>query len=289
MGNTLIKRCGGCGGGGAGMFFARRPGNAPEIFLPSVPPAPVLTAGLNAFGAWVNIGTTVNDYYLSHIQGTLLSMPLSLVSHAIELSQGPVAGVTQLDALRRVTTIVDPAADATGQVDFFAVCRPLKVAAGTIIWARAYSNDAAVARTYEVLTAGWDTALPAFTQLAKQTVAGFAGWFPSSTTSLSVIAGVAPAFGAWTQLIAAAASDLLITEIRQGALLGSALSPFTGYQLGIGAAGAEVACNSIIGSHAQPNAEVWPPVWVKAGERVAIRASTAGATNRPVAIKAYTL
>ncbi len=273
-------------------LLVRRPGDPVEsAYLPTAPA--VITAGLNAYGVWVTVGAPLGrDFWVSQFYGSLLTIPANLSLSVIETGYGPAnPPAFALDALRFSTPFVDPALDASGSFAAASLVPYLRIPAAQQVYARAFCNDAAVARTYETLLAGFLDTVPQFTVLPTHlTMRGPGRFYPSNSTSLNTVSGVLPAFGAYLSAVTAAPNDMLVTEFRHGLLAtGVVLTAMMMYQVAIGPAGMEVPVASVISARGGGGLAINPPVWLRAGERLAIRVGATGGGTKAIGVKVYDL
>jgi len=280
----LLRSKPAAGAGGATTHWARRDGA--EIFLPTTGgPIAVTSGAINTFGAWTAIATPANDFYLSHLLVFLSVIPAALARLVVEFGYG--AGPTALDVTRLDTNVVDPTADAAGYIELHLRSRPTLVAASQQIQARAYSSRAADA--FACMVAGWDTSYPTWTALPANTVAGPGRYYPSNTSTTGILAN-AGAWGTWgtaVTVVDPAPNDMLVTQLLQVATAANVISTGVAYQVGYGAAGSETWCATLLTGHASRAPWVWPPVWVKSGERLAARAQANAAGYRPCLLKVH--
>jgi len=271
-------------GGGPVLPVARRPGVGAEILLPNTGPVAV-TAGLGAFGAWTTMDTPAHDTYLTRLQARRILIPGSGGNENIEFGYG--AGPTALDAVRGVNTINDPTGNDTGWLGFD--LNTYTVApAGQALKARVWDNYSAA--SWEVWACGWDGAPPLFTTLRAAYAAGAGRYYPSNTSGgLAVTASAFPNYGAWVEVFAAAPNDLIVSAVTALNALAQFTASVVAYQLGIGAAGTEEAVGTFLVGHGLTTINCDPPVLVLAGERLAIRATSNGASNRTVGVKVIDL
>lgn len=258
--------------------IARRTG-PPEIWLPQNATALSLTTGSPGFGAWTNIGSALaNDFILTYMRCLWVCNSVSAGVGLVALEAGSGGGATGYAQLRGYGTFqIQGATSVSGWLDFSIAQHPMRIASGTQVQVR---GDAPInAQTLEVALLGFDTAFPTFTNLPHDVAIGPDTVQPSDTGAGVAVAGAAfPNFGAWTTLVASAAADMLVywVGVQENLTdLSAALYPI---QLGIGAAGSEVALSTSLVGHVQNNQWLWPPVWVKAGERLAARITGTGAT-----------
>jgi hypothetical protein len=267
-------------GGGPEMALARR-GSAAEIWLPSSPPASCTK------NDWTSLGTPANDFILSQV---LLSGIFFANIHSwVEIRSG-AAQANARDILYGCVPTSDPTSDSTSYWGAGSGLRPVTIPAGEEVWVYTgtnYPSDPG----FEVTLLGWDSALPTFESLGKNNVVGPGRCYPNNTgTALSVAPGVFPDWGSTYEVVASAPNDFIVTSVYRGLeSTGALLNPMVLYQLGVGPSGSEVwGAVSMIGHENQPWT-FWPPLWVKAGERLAIRAMGSSTTAMRVRIKVYDL
>lgn len=257
---------------------ARRQGPA-EIWLPQGATALSLTTGAaGVWGAWTNLGTPlVNLLDLTYVRGIYVVNTVAGGTGVIAIEIGSGSGAVTYAQIRGYATFqVTGATAISGWLDFSQQNRPLSVPASTQLQARAW-NSAVATQTYETALLGWDTGLPPFSSLPHDVAVGVDSWSPSDTGAGVAVTGAAlPNFGAWATLVASVPADILVYQVGLSfslPVLSAALMPV---QLGIGAVGAEVALSTSLVGHVQNNQFIWPPVWAKAGERLAARVSGTG-------------
>jgi hypothetical protein len=275
------------GGGGAGLFLARR-GNA-ETWLPLTGGPVTVTSGAspNTFGDWASLGTPASDFYTSHLWACLANLPTQLGSVLAQFAYG--ADPAPLDASRSAVTLTDPTADASGYLALPLPCRSGKIPAGQELRARAWATIAS--RQLQVMVAGWLDAYPEWTPLPANTVVGPGRYYPSdsATSGVSVASATWGSWGAVATVVDPAPNDLLVTEVIFIPSTSAVLLPVWALQLGYGPAGSEVWCATPLHGHGAPSPWIWPPVWVKAGERLAVRAQGPSAANRQILVKVHDL
>jgi hypothetical protein len=265
------------------MPVARRPGCGAEVLASNLPVTVAAGNPFPTFGAWVALGTPGAGLFLTRIQARRLAVPASAGNNIIELGYG--AGPTALDVIRCIFAINDgPPANDVGYLPADLNTYNTKVPAGQSLQARISDANAGV--NWEIWTCGWSGAVPTFTPLVVASPAGAARYYPSNTSlGLTPASGTSPAYGAWLTVIDPAPNDLPVTALHCGWLLGNFLATGVAYQLGIGAAGAEQPVGTFLQGHATNAINIDPPVWVLAGERLAVRAASSGASNRNVLVK----
>ena len=272
------------GAGATTTHWARRAGA--EIWLPATGGPVTLTSGARSvFGNWTAIGTPAADFYLSHLMVHSMSIPTNLCMEVVEFGYG--AGPTALDVTRIYTSLVDPTADAVGYMELDCRSRPTKVLSGVPVSARAYSGVAAM--EFECMVAGWDASYPVWDALPVNTVAGPGRFYPSNTyvNGIVVVAGAWGTWGTAKQVVASAPNDMLVTQLMQTYYNQNLLVGAVAYQIGYGPAGSETWCATLLAGRVSRAPWVWPPVWVKAGERLAVRAQDPGAGTHPFVLKVH--
>jgi len=276
-------------GGAAGFILTRRPGVGSEIFMAQTGPTVVASGTpLGTFGAWVALGGALAaDLYLTRLQARRTVIPATLANFAVEFAYA--AGATAVDAMRQQNSIVDgPPANDAGFLAADLNTYNTKIPSGGTLSSRI--TDGAGAVDWQVWVCGWSGSLPAFTRLSAASPAGAGRYYPSNVSAgLAVVAAAYPNYGAWVQVVAAAPNDLLIMAVHHASSLPNTGSPGTAYQVGIGAAGQEVPVGISLAGRNLSNTNLEPPVWVKAGERLAVRASSAAAANRLAVVKVIDL
>mgnify|MGYP001567828297 CR=1 FL=1 len=268
-------------------IVTRRPGVGAEILLPTTGPV-VVAAGtpFGTFAAFVALATPANDTFMTRLQTRRLIIPAAVGNFIVEFAYG--AGNTALDALRAQNSIVDPAVDDAGNLYADLNTFNTKIPAGQQLKARV--SDGVAAANWEIWACGWDSAMPTFTVLNVAIPSGAGRYYPTNvSTGLGVVAGAIPTYGAWLQVVAAAPNDMLVSSVSNASSLGNQGTVGTAYQIGIGAAGAEVACGTFLAARNQGTINCQPPVWVKSGERLAIRAASTSAATKLTMVKVVDL
>lgn len=290
--SPLFRRCNPPAGGVAGYQVRRDATHNETLLLPGTTARAVPSgAAANAFGAWTTVGTPpASDLYVSHLHQVRPTIPATAGVQRIEWSHG--AGNTPVDAVLRGLIVNDPTSDDLGWMDIFDRAWGFLIPSGSQVYARALCGEVGPIE-FNVALAGWPGAYPDWATLPDTSVPalGAGRYYPSNTGAPAAItAAVLPAYGAWAQLVAAAPGNgLLVTRITPQTILSGITALLTAYQLGIGAAGSEVAVATVLTGNALASTWVWPPVWVQAGERLAIRAGSNGAGNRSAYVKVYDL
>jgi len=287
---TLFSRCVPASGGAAGYILTRRPGIGSEITLPNNTDIAV-TSGtpFGTFGAWTLVqAAQAFDVWIDNFYAFRQGVGKAIGDALIEWSYG--AANTPLNAHRYNEIILDPAGDDAGRYGMMSNTYHTLLPAGNALYARV--SEASAAATWRVLAVGW-TAVPAFTPLDVASATGAGRYYPTNVaagaTALNVPSAVAPAFGAWTTVVDPAPNDMLVEHVMQAASAGGATGSFWIYQLGIGAAGAELDVGTFPTGNSEMLHNCVPPVWVKAGERLAVRAAFLAVSARRTIIKVVDL
>jgi hypothetical protein len=267
----------------------RRPGCGAEIFLPSSGGA-VVVASATPFGtpgAWSAIGTPANDLYLTRLYARR-DNTWGTVGQPIAIEWGYGAGPTSIDIQRGAVMMTDPAADDAGYPWNDRTTFHTRVPAGQSLQARVNEG---VSKNWRLMAVGWDTDVPTFTTLNVDRPAGAGRFYPSnySTAGITSTAGIMPAYGAWVTVVDPAPNDMLVTEALGGFLSSSITVTGAAIQLGIGAAGSEQPVATVIHGRGNNMAPLWPPVWVLAGERLALRTSYIAAVTQAYFVKVIDL
>ncbi len=266
------------------MPLARRT-NPPEIWLPLNAGPVSFTPGVATMSAWNALATPANDFYLTHLLASHIHTGSAAGIDAAEFAYG--AGYTPIDVVRRTHAFSDATNDAGGWYGFSQETRPGKVPAGQQISVR--GQVGAAPNAMECMAVGFDGAYPAFASLPSDAVAGAGRFYPGNTGYSTINTGAAPAWSTPQTIIDPAPNDMLVTYLAAGAAIGDFIASWTAYQLGVGPAGSETWLATSIIAHAQSDGWIWPPVWVLAGERLAIRAMAVSTGSRRAAIKVHDL
>lgn len=288
---ALFPAATGSGASLTGLPPVRRPGVGAETWIPQGVNAVVTGGVFPALGAAVNVGAPVAaPIFLNRVQARRLAIPAAANQELLQLSDSTLAIV--LDNIRKTQVVQDPNGEDTGFLELDMDLWYPTLAANSQLQA-AIAETAGGVITWQVMVTGWQGALPIFTAAPKTSPAGFGRYYPTNTTGLAIAGGnvgVLPAFGAWITVIDPAPNDFLAVQVSQQFLAGAVNGPGTLAQLGIGAAGAEVACGSFMSGHLSTEGNnVTPPLWVKAGERLAIRLGSNAAAARTMFVKVYDL
>jgi len=281
---TLFSRC--VQAGAAGTILTRRPGCGSEITLPAAGSVLVVSGTpFGTMGAWTLLQAGLaTDTYLTRIVAARQTVPAVLGNAVVEWGYGTIPAVNALDALRTCEIITDAAGDDIGRYITHINTFNTLLAAGQDLDARV--SEAAAAANWRVWAVGWAGAVPDFTPLDVKVPTGIGRYYPSNTSGgLNVACGAIPAYGAWVQVVAAAPNDMLIEQVVGAYSAGGVTANSGAFQIGIGAAGAEVDVGTFIVQHQIAQPDIEPPVWVKAGERVAIRGATPGGAPRFMLVK----
>jgi len=271
---------------GPPLYLARR-SNPPEIWLPANAAPVQYTPGTGAFSAWQALGTPANDLYLTQLHAAFVYGGSAAGLLIAEFSYG--AANTPIDVSRRTFAFSDPANDALGWFNFSQETRPGRIPAGEPAYVRGWTTSPGVAPgpLFENAAIGFDGAYPAFDRLPRNTVAGAGRIYPSDThAGLSTVASTPPAWGASLTVVDPAPNDMLVTCILGGSAIGDYAGQWTAVQVGVGPAGAETWLATVILAHAVSSGWIWPPVWAKAGERLAVRGMN---NSRHVLVKVHDL
>ncbi|HYM16488.1 MAG TPA: hypothetical protein VEZ14_13105 [Dehalococcoidia bacterium] len=273
----------------AGVLLARR-SNAPEVWLPANAGPVAFLPGIGAaFSAWQSLGAPASDLYLTQLHALHVFSGGSAGLDIAEFSYG--AGNTPIDVTRRTFAFADAGNDANGWYNFSQETRPGKIPAGQTAYARGRigASTGPNAPSMECALVGFAGAYPTFDALDANTATGPGRIYPSNTTTQNLVSGAAPAWGASLTVIDPAPNDLLATYLMGGVLIGDFASQWLAVQVGIGPAGGETWLATVYHAHAHSSGWIWPPVWVKSGERLALRGMAAGVIGRSVALKVHDL
>lgn len=267
-----------------------------ETVLPVLAGPVYPNAGVGgAWGAWVQVipaagaGSiafpfVLHGAYLTE-QFTLFTISTNVAEYHFQVGIGaagfevPIAqGAANLVGILSFVFAANATIIATKTMWF----EPVVVPAGTRIAVRAWGS-AAIAIQFGTFLVGYDASnyeLPAelMSRPHERYIKGIsspvqgANCYPNPA-STPIVPAAAPAWGVWTVWIAAAANDILMTGV---ASVESAIGSYAQVQIGIGPAAAEVAGAQVglagrtfgpVGASYLPR-----PLFVKQGERVALRA-----------------
>jgi hypothetical protein len=266
----------------------RRPGCGAEIFLPSSGGAALIASSTPYAtpGAWSAIATPANDLYLTRLFARRDNTYTAFGGVAVEYGYG--AGPTSIDVLHGTAMMVDPAADDAGYPWLDLPTFNTRVPAGQSLQARIAE---AVSKNWRIMVAGWDTDVPAFETLPYDRPAGAGRFYPGNNhnTGVTSTAGIMPAYGAWVTVVDPAPNDMLVVQVAHGVSAGSITAVGVALQLGIGAAGSEQEVYTALVGRGNGMALAWPPVWLLAGERLALRTSYVAAINHGYFVKVIDL
>jgi len=268
------------GGGGGAVALGRRDGS--EIWLPATPPA------VCAKNTWVSLGTRGSAFIVSQVllTGVLSGNPYVRV----EIASG-AAQVNPRDCLFGGVPFFNPGETTVFYWGLGSGLRPVAIPAGEEIWAKVTTGFAGDP-SFKLVLLGWDGALPTWTSLGKNDVAGPGRNYPNNNvnTGVAVLTGASWAWGSTAEVVASAPNDFIVTGVPLGLLnMASLLNPLSIFQLGVGAAGVETWCAlSPMGYENGPQT-IWPPVHVKVGERLAIRGAGNTGVNLYPKVKVYDL
>lgn len=253
-------------------LLVRRGPVAENAVLPASGGSLILAAAVaNTFTAWTLVGAAAtNSFIPSQIKIGLSSIAANSGLYLVELALDS-AGARPLDAFRFPSIISFTTGDASGFFCHIEHMHPAPLPAGTTIYARARQSFTATFN-YEIMLLGWDNTYPDFVPLPSPFIRGPGRVYPTNiSTGTAVTPGVWGTWGVWKEFVAAAPNDMLVTAIVPGSSLGnvSLISHMT--QVGYGSAGAECPAATALWAHQQTSPIPHHPVWVKAGERIALR------------------
>jgi hypothetical protein len=278
-------------GGGAGLLV-RRSAACAEVFLPAAAPATVISAAASwTFGAWVALGTLAQQLVLSYTHIVNYFSAAGLVDSTVELAYGDgYGGYTPLDATRELATFFNPGGTTIWFLPLSMMCQPVAVPANQAIYAR-YAANSATPYQVDLILLGWLGGLPAFDTIPLAAISGPGRWYPVNASSayISAPTGAGWAWGAPVTVIDPAPNDLLVVGMEAYPSIVWATDPATMWQVGYGPAGSETWCATLPIGRTWSTRWVWPPVLVKAGERLALRAADATAGTRGCRVKVYDL
>jgi hypothetical protein len=285
--DLLRSRSAAAAGPSVPSFLVRRAAACAEASFPA-PGAIVVTSGAGAwtFGAWVALGTPAQDLVLNYLHAINYTAAPGLVPATIELAYG--AAYTPLDAGRETASLFNPGPTTAWSLPLSQMCQPVVCPAGQTLYARAADSSPA-AFNYEVLALGWLAGLPTFDVRGLTTISGPGRWYPANTTAagITVIAAVYPSYGAGVTVVDPAPNDLLVVGLVSQAALSYLLDTGTLWQIGYGPAGSETWCSTSLAGRLWNERWIWPPVLVRAGERLAVRASWYTGGSRTCQVKVY--
>jgi hypothetical protein len=273
----------------AAGLLVRRGAACAEVFLPAAPPA-IVTSGVAgwAFGAWVSLGAPAQLFVPSYAHIVNWISAVSLVDTTVELAYG--AGYTPLDCAREIAPFFNPGANTVWALPLSLMCQPGSSPAGQTVYVRA-ATQTATPYDYEVILIGWLGGLPTFATVPLAVITGPGRWYPANTYSSGITAtsGAGWTWGPGATVVAAAPNDMLVVGLKNIAVVSELLDTGTMWQIGYGAAGSETWCATAAIGHMWSNRWIWPPVLVKAGERLAVRAAYVVAGSRDCQVKVYDL
>jgi hypothetical protein len=275
--------------GGVAGLLVRRAAACAEIFLPAAPPAIVVNGAVAwVFGAYVDLGSVAQILVPSYLHVVNANSLTALNDATVRLSYA--ADRFPLDHMREVAPFYNPGATTAWYLPISMMCQPQAVPANDHLWA-SLATSVAAARQVEVILLAWAGGLPTFDTIPLAPIAGIGYWWPSNTgnTAYNVPAGAAWAYGAPVTVNASMPNDALVVGLKGLPVLGELLDNATIIQVGYGPAGSEVWCATSCRSHTWNTRWVWPPVLVKAGERLALRATSDVVKDISVQMKLYNL
>jgi len=264
---------------------ARR--GTPEILIPPTGAPVQITSPVtpSTFSAWTALGTPANDLYLSQLWALKDNIGGTLTNCLVEFGYG--AGPTPIDAVRSISPMQDPTADSAGAYPLGQPAQPVKVPGGSSLQARVWSSHVA-SDLFDVMALGYDSAYPVWDELPTSLVAGPGRYYDLNTgLGLNVTPGAWGTWGAWLTVIDPAPNDLLVTRLDQTGQFSNLLGEAWMVQVGFGAAGAEVPCSTHMLGRVVASVPIFPPVWIKAGERMAIRSQGKQTAAKRVLLKVY--
>jgi len=274
----------------AGGFLVRRAAACAEVFLPAAPPVVAVSGGAPIWtpGAWVSLGSRAEVLVPSYYHVVNFFSAGGLVDSSVEFSRGD--GHTPLDCFREISPVFNPGVDTTWSLPLSGMSRPVAVPANEVVYARLTVSSATVYQV-EVMLVGWAGGLPTFDTIPLAVCAGPGRWYPANATSASVVttSGAGWGYGTPVTVVDPAPNDMLVVGIEVIASAFYLTDPAAFYQLGYGAAGSETWCATLTHGRTWTTRWVWPPVLVRAGERLAVRTADAAATGRNCRVKVYDL
>ena len=275
--------------GAGGGLLVRRAAACAEAAFPAPEPA-IVTSGafVWVFGLWVDLGTPAQDLVLNYIHIANDSQAAALVDSTVELAYGP--SWTLLDAARELAPFYLPGATTVWALPLSQMCQPVRSPAGQTIKVHA-ATASATPYNFEVMVLGWLGGLPAFDAIALAAIAGPGRWYPANTGAGSLVTttGTYPLYGNPAVVVNPAPNDMLVVGLESYPTTVYLLDPGTLWQIGYGPAGSETYCATTLAGHTWNERWIWPPVLVRAGERLVVRSSDTGAFGRVCRVKVYDL
>jgi hypothetical protein len=192
--------------------------------------------------------------------------------------------------MREIAPFFNPGQTTAWYLPLSMMCLPVGSPAGQAIYARAATVQGGVC-AYEVILLGWLGGLPAFDTIPLAAIAGPGRWYPAnaSIATIDTNTGTGWTYGAGFTVVNPAPNDLLVAGMEARADTTHVLDPGTMWQVGYGPAGSETWCATLTMGRTWCERWVWPPVLVKAGERLAVRSAYSAVVSRRCRVKVYDL
>lgn len=254
----------------------RTPYRGVETILPSLANNILLTSGAaNTYGAWTTIGTPGTDAIMSAFIGAAHTYTSTHNKGELELRYNSATTFDEIDVTSGVSDAVT--LDAAGSADISRPLLPFMVPTGLLIEAR-YRAAIASSTLHCWLEYFTPTDFPRaeLAQLEYRYRHGLAltrgTWTPTlAGNGTTITPGAAWAVGNWTQMIASANAGLLV-GVRPQMSGQIALGRGFQFDVGIGAAASEIVVARAAFAYGQGLTYIDPPVELKQGDRVALRA-----------------
>jgi hypothetical protein len=275
--------------GGVAGFLVRRDAACAEIFLPTAPPAIVTSgAGIYIPGAAVLLGSHAQDLYPSYCHIVNYLQASAMVDQTVRLKHGLPSAY--FDSMREIAPFFNPGPTTAWALPLSMMMCPHKIPALDNIYAESMSNDGGVYSVAVILLA-WAGGLPPFDVIPFTTTFVWGSWLPNDASDIgyNIFNGAGYVYGPSTTITAVMGADTLIVGLKMLAQISMMGVAAELYQVGYGPAGGETWVAT--SSHGRTWCErwIWPPVLVKAGERLAVRGAGPAAVHRFVQLKYYTL
>ncbi len=271
-----------------GLYVARRDG--PEDFLPtSGAPVVLDSSGTGyTFGAWESYGAPDADFYVSTFHVVTTGVWGALEHCIVELAYG--VDKAPIDVTRGTAIVVLPGASTSFYIPHSIVSRAVRVPAGEIIYGR-LANSADAVRQVETFLTGWPAPFPAWEELDENTVPGPGRFYPSNVTDegVALATGASWAYGDDVTAVASAPNDLLIAQVVSPYGIAQFLTLAAAVQVGYGASGEETWCATLPFGRVSYPPWLYPPILIREGERIAVRAAANAAIAVSLFLKVYDL
>lgn len=245
-------------------------------------------AATNSYGSWTQIhaGLTYESaYVVTRLSNTGASATTK--NSYVDVGIGPDAA--------NVTVVIEKlsgynAAPANTGLGNVMLC-PVRIPAGTPVWARHQANTASASISILATFAGGPNIGGIWSGLTMQSIVCLGAAVPTVGTGLT--AGASGAEGSWTQIVASTTDDYALLGI--GMFTNDTTLTGSNYQWDIayGPAGSEtlIAENVLVACAASTEltSMVCIPSWanIPAGSRIAVRASSSGAADTSLTAVVY--